>query len=130
MGISDRASDVSSTAAGSRLKTARALLSDQLIGVSLVEVAPDPPLEELGALAGFGAIVRAHDLRFSVYLLDAWGRGHDHAAALRSRAQASRRLAAVAVNGDLLFVGTIAADGGSGDRFLLNDLCSAFAGRE
>ncbi len=123
-------SDVSSTDVESRLKTARALLSGELTGASLEEVAPDPPLEELGAVAGFGAVVVGHDLRLSVYVLDTWGRGHDHTAALRSRAEASRRLAVVAVNGELLFVGTIATDGGPRERFLLNDLCSAFAGRE
>lgn len=118
------------TEAQSRLATARALLSRELAGVALDEVPADPPLEELAALAGFGAVVVGQDLRVSVYLLDSWGRGHEHAAALRSRAEADHRLARVAVNGDLLFVGTVAADGDSTELFQLNDLCSAFAGRE
>lgn len=121
---------MSSTDAESRLRTARALLSGELTGASLEEMAPDPSLEELGAVAGFGAVVVGHDLRLSVYLLDAWGRGHDQVPAVRSRAEANHRVAGVAVNGELLFVGTVSAEGESAERFLLNDLCSAFAGRE
>jgi hypothetical protein len=98
--------------------------------LSLEEVPADPPLGELNAAAGFGAVVVGHDLRFSVYVLDSWGRGHEHTDALMSRARAHGRVAAVAVNGDLLFVGTVAADGDPAEQLLLNDLCSAFAGRE
>jgi hypothetical protein len=121
---------VSTADASSRLETARALLADQLASIPVQQIAPDPPLDELGALAGFGAMVIDHDLRLSVYVLDAWGRGHDHTTRLRARAEASGRLASVAVNGDLLFFGTIAAERESTDRYLLNDLCGAFAGRE
>lgn len=116
--------------AESRLTTARALLDGGLGGAALQEVSPDPPLVDLGAEAGFGAVVVGHDLRLSVYLLDSWGRGHDHVEALRSRAEANHRTAGISVNGDLLFVGTVPTDSESGDDFLLMDLCSAFAGRE
>lgn len=116
--------------AEARLRTARSLLSPERVGVTLVEVAPDPPLEELGARAGFGAVVADHDVRLSVYVLDAWGRGHDHTEALVARAEADHRHPAMVVNGELLLFGTIPAGGAPGEQFLLNDLCSAFAGRE
>ncbi len=116
--------------AEARLRTARALLSGALTGAALRDVDPDPPLADLGAEAGFGAVVVDSDLRLSVYVLDAWGAGAAVADGLRSRAESVQRLARVAVNGDLLFVGTVSADGDATERFLLNDLCSAFSGRE
>jgi hypothetical protein len=111
------------------LETARALLSRDRHGVNLEPAAPDPPLELLGALAGFGAVAVGHDVRLSVYVLDTWGRGHDHRKLLETRAKEAGRRVCIAVNGVLLFVGTAASDDGD-SRFILNDLCSAFAGRE
>ena len=111
------------------LETARALLSPDSTGVDLEEVAPDPPVGEVGALAGFGAVAVGHDVRLAVYVLDTWGRGHEHRAALEARAQRAGRRVCIAVNGVLLFVGTAPMDDGAA-RFILNDLCSAFAGRE
>lgn len=112
--------------AHARLSTARALLS----GAALQDADPDPPLADLGAIAGFGAVVANSDVRLSVYVLDAWGAGATVADELRSRAQPGRRLTRVAVNGDLLLIATASADGDATERFLLNDLCSAFAGQE
>ena len=121
---------MSATDAASRLDTARTLLSHGLAGAHLEPAEPDPAVDEVDALAGFGALVSGRDVRLSVYVLDAWGLGHDREDALRARAEANHRLPAVAVNGYLLFVGTVGADSPPGDRFLLSDLCSAFAGRE
>lgn len=111
------------------LDLAWALLSPDRAGVSLEETAPDPPIDQLGALAGFGAIAGGYDVRISVYVFDAWGGGHEHTDALRARAEASGRRVCVAVNGALLLVGTAPLDD---DRsgFVLNDVCSAFAGGE
>jgi len=106
----------------------RAVLARELDGAALLDVAADPAPAELGAVDGFGAVVPDSDLRLSVYVFDSWGAGNAHTDAMTSRAEADHRLARVAVNGDLLFVGTVSAD--SAVRFLLNDLCSAFAGRE
>lgn len=119
------------TSAGTQgqLDLAWALLSPSRVGVTLERTAPDPVIEQLGALAGFGAVAGGYDIRISVYLLDAWGRGHDHIEALEARAMASGRQVRAAVNGELLFVGT-APQGDDTARFVLNDLCSAFAGRE
>lgn len=113
----------------SQLDLARTLLADALAGQSPTEIAPEPSLAELEALAGFGAAI-GDDLRFSVYVLDAWGRGEDHAAALRDSARSNGRTAETAVNGDLLIVATIPAQPSIDDRILLNELLSAFAGRE
>ena len=123
-------SDGGPTHAESRLRTARVQLSKGLRGAALEETAPDPPLEELAGVAAFGAVVTGHDLLLSVYVLDGWGRGRDHAGWLRARATARHRVARVAVNGELLLVATVAADPTPADRILLNDLCAAFAGRE
>jgi hypothetical protein len=120
---------MSASGAEAGLSTARALLSPERVGVTLEEVPPDPPLEQLGALAGFGAVAVGHDVRVSVYVLDAWGRGHDHVEALKACAEANGRRVRTAVNGELFFVGT-AAEGDEGARFVLNDLSSAFAGWE
>jgi hypothetical protein len=120
---------MSPSGAEAGLTTARALLSADRVGVTLDPVPPDPSLEQLGALAGFGAVVAGHDVRVNVYVLDAWGRGHDHVEALKARAEANGRRLCAAVNGELLFVGT-AAEGDESARFVLNDLCSAFAGWE
>lgn len=121
---------VSPSGADRGLRTARALLAPERVGVTLEDAPPDPPLGELGALAGFGAVVAGHDIHLSVYVLDAWGRGHDHAEALEARAGTNGRTALVAVNGQLLLVATAPAVTGAEARFLLNDLVSAFAGRE
>jgi hypothetical protein len=110
-----------------RLQAARARLSGELSGSALQDAPPDPPLAELAAVDGFGGLVVDSDVRLSVYLLGGWGAGHAHADGLRARAEAGGRLARTAVNGDLLLVVTVAADG---DQYLLNDLCAAFAGRE
>lgn len=111
------------------LDLARALLSPDRVGVTFEETPPDPAIEQLGALAGFGAAADDYDIRVSVYVLDGWGRGRDHIEMLTARAEAHGRQASTAVNGQLLFVGTAPRDD-EGARFLLNDLCSAFAGRE
>jgi hypothetical protein len=113
----------------SKLNFARTLLTDALADQSSVEIPPEPSLADLDALAGFGGAA-GDDLRFSVYVLDAWGRGEDHAAELRRGAPSSDRMAEVAVNGDLLIVATIPAQPSIDDRILLNELLSAFAGRE
>ena len=96
--------------AEARLRTARALLSGALTGAALRDVDPDPPLADLGAEAGFGAVVVDSDLRLSVYVLDAWGAGAAVADGLRSRAESVQRLARVAVNGDLLFESLLALE--------------------
>lgn len=108
---------------------ARALLSPDRVGVTLDEVPPDPAIEALGALAGFGVVADGYDVQVSVYVLDAWGRGHDHAETLKARAEANGRQLCAAVNGQLLLVGTGPKDDDRA-QFLLNDLCSAFAGWE
>jgi len=121
---------VSSPDAQAKLLAARALLTRELKGAAVQDVAPDPPLAALGAVDGFGAVVADSDLRLSVYVFDAWGAGAAHVDGLRTRAESDNRVARVAVNGELLFVGTLSDDGEATEDFLLNDLCSAFAGRE
>ena len=113
----------------SKLDFARRLLADALADQSSTEIPPETSLADLDALAGFGGAI-GDDLRFSVYVLDAWGHGQDHAAGLRQGARSSGRTAEVAVNGDLLIVATIPAQPSIDDRILLNELLSAFAGRE
>jgi hypothetical protein len=113
----------------SKLDFARALLGDALADQSPAEIAPEPSLDHLDALAGFGAAI-GDDLRFSVYVLDAWGRGEEHESALRDSARSSGRTAEVAMNGDLLIVATIPAQPSIDDRILLNEVLSAFTGRE
>jgi hypothetical protein len=113
----------------STLDFARTLLGNALADQSSAELPPEPSLADLDALAGFGGAV-GDDVRFSVYVLDAWGRGEEHAAKLRHGARSSGRTAEVAVNGSLLLVATVPAQPSIDDRILLNELLSAFAGRE
>jgi hypothetical protein len=121
---------VSDYDASARLNTARALLSpDRVGGVTLEERRPDPPLEELGALLGFGAVTPGHDVRVSVYVLDSWGAGLEHEDALVAAAEAVGRHGMAAVNGELFFIGTAPLDDRKAKR-ILTSLCSAFAGWE
>ncbi len=122
-------SGMGATDVESKLRTVRRLLSSVLTGKPSKESVPDPPVAELDALTGFGLLF-GDDLRLSVYLMQAWGQGEEHAASLREHARASGRTAEVVVNGDLLLVATIAAQPHLDDRILLNELLSAFAGRE
>ena len=65
-------------------------LADALADQSSTEIPPETSLADLDALAGFGGAI-GDDLRFSVYVLDAWdagrttrpgfGRAPDHPAA-------------------------------------------------
>jgi hypothetical protein len=120
---------VSSYDAGARLDTARALLSPDRVGVTLQEVPPDPPLEELGALSGFGAVTPGHDIRLSVYVLDSWGGGLEYEDALVAAAEAAGRRGMAAVNGELFFIGTAPLEDRRA-KHILTSLCSAFAGWE
>jgi hypothetical protein len=120
---------VSNYDAGARLNTARALLSPDRVGVTLRETPPDPPLEELGALSGFGAVTPRHDVRVSVYVLESWGGGLEYEDALLAAAEAAGRRGMAAVNGELFFIGTAPIEDRKAQR-ILSSLCSAFAGWE
>jgi hypothetical protein len=111
------------------LSTARALLAPDRVGVTLEERPPDPPLHELQARAGFGAVAAGHDVRINVYVLDRWGRGHEHIRPFIEQAEAEGREVCTAVNGVLLFVGTAAGDDFDAE-IVLRTLGSAFAGQE
>jgi len=105
------------------------LLSPANTGVSLEPAAPRVPPEQLGALDGFGLASREPDARVSVYVFAEWGAGAEHTALLENLAESDGREADTAINGALLFLGTIAKDDLPA-RLLLNDLLSAFSGRE
>ena len=93
-----------------------------------MEAPADPPPGDIGALSGFGAAAPDHDLRLSAYVFDQWGGGHEQSEALVARAGAGGQLARAVVNGRLLLLATAGPADPHG--FVLNDVCSAFAGRE
>jgi len=105
------------------------LLSPANTGVTLEPTAPRVPPDRMGALDGFGLASRDPDVRVSVFIFAEWGAGAPRAASLQNLAEAEDREADTAINGALLFLGTINKDDLPA-RFLLNDLLSAFSGRE
>jgi hypothetical protein len=110
------------------LRLAWTLLSEDRTRITLREVAPDPSPTDIGARAGFGAVAQGIDLRLNAYVFGEWGEGADHAAQLRQTLGGPDRQVRSAVNGRLLLV----ASAGPGDQeeFTIEDVCSAFTGRE
>jgi hypothetical protein len=111
------------------LEAAATVLSAERTAIRVRFCAPQPPSDEISAAGGFGLTTDGHDVRVSVYAFSHWGEGQEHAVDAEAAASATERIAVVAVNGPLLFVGT-APSGDLPALFVLNDLCSAFAGRE
>ncbi|MGH2457683.1 MAG: hypothetical protein ACRDIY_02320 [Chloroflexota bacterium] len=105
------------------------LLSPANAGVALEPAAPRVSPERIDALDGFGLVARDPDVEVSVYVYAEWGAGAQHVAALQSLAAAGGQEAETAINGALLFLGIIENDDLPA-RFRLNDLLSAFSGRE
>jgi hypothetical protein len=118
----------SDTGPAAGIELAWKLLSPERTGVVLVETAPDPVPAEIGALAGFGAVAPDHVVQVSAYVFNEWGAGHEQAEALVARAGGGGRRVRTVVNGRLLLLATAGRE--DPDGFVLNDVCSAFAGRE
>ncbi len=110
------------------LQLARTLLSEVGTRVVLQEVAADPKPTDVGARVGFGAVAQGIDLRLNAYVFGEWGEGADHAAHLMHTLGGPDREVRSVVNGRLLLI----ASAGPGDQeeFIIDDVCSAFAGRE
>ena len=110
------------------IELARALLAPDHTGIALREAAPDPAPGDVGARGGFGAVVPDCDVRLSVYAFDEWGGGQKYALAVQSRPDESGRMTRAVMNGSLLLIATGARQDPS--EYVLNDICSAFAGAE
>lgn len=105
------------------------LLSPANTGVTLESTAPRVPPGRIGARDGFGLASPDPDVRVSVYVFAEWGAGAEHAVPLQNLVEAEGYETDTAINGALLFLGIIHQDDLPA-RFLLNDLLSAFSGRE
>lgn len=105
------------------------LLAPANTGVALEPTPPRVPPERIGALDGLGLASPDPDVQVSVYVYAEWGAGSQHVGLLQSLADAGGQEAETAINGALLFLGIIKKDDLPA-RFLLNDLLSAFSGRE
>jgi hypothetical protein len=110
------------------IELAWTLLASDHTGIDLREVAPDPAPGDVGARDGFGAVVPDCDVRLSVYAFDEWGGGQRYALAVQSGPDEPGRITRAVMNGSLLLIATGARQDPS--EYLLNDICSAFAGAE
>jgi hypothetical protein len=117
------------TADHGALERARAQLAPERTGVAAAPARPDPPCEELGAVAGFGLVTVERGIRVSVYLFEHWGGGQQLVGATKAAAEAVGDEAVIGVSGPLLFLG-VHAGGDEDAHYLVNDLCSAFSGHE
>lgn len=115
-------------AVGKALSMVWALLAPERTGVTLEEAPPDPAPEAIGALAGVGAVAPSCGVRLSAYVFDRWGGGQEQVEAIQARTDEQGPITRCALNGPLLLLGT--ADRGDPAEWVLNDLCSAFAGWE
>jgi hypothetical protein len=115
------------------LERTRELLNAERTGVGLQEGQPEWSPESLGARAGLGFTASDPDLRVSVFVFDEWGGGGEAGNRLQEELSNDPGVyAAVGTNGRLLFVGHTRVDGpeGTGAKYRLADLLSAFSGRE
>jgi hypothetical protein len=105
------------------------LLAPAYTGVAVDAIDPDPPPEQLGALTGFGLVVRQSGLHLSVYVFEDWGQAHEQARAVEATPRGDGSAVRTTVNGALLLVGVAREESPEASEVLAR-LGSAFAGWE
>jgi hypothetical protein len=115
------------------LKRTRSLLKPDRVKTDLVEIAPDPLPETIGALAGLGFEDSELDVSFSVYVFEDWDGSNAGIEKLKSLQESDSNVySRTIMNGTLVFHGAVRIDGADGSikQFRLAKFVSAFAGKE